>query len=91
MDPEEQNGEVRLDKPVDALFADQELLESIATVVEAGEMPPEGEPQPKAESVAEIMQLLQKRILAMRPDNPLKRLTRAEYTNTIHDLLRGGV
>ncbi len=85
--PEEQNGEVRLDNPVDTLFADQELLESIATVVEAGEMPPEGEPQPKAESVAEIMQLLQKRIFAMRPDNPLKRLTRVEYTNTIHDLL----
>ena len=39
--PEKQKGEVRLDKPVAALFADEELLEAIATVLEAGEMPPE--------------------------------------------------
>lgn len=88
--PEEQNGEVRLDKPVDTLLADHELLETITTLIEAGEMPPEmppeEAPQPKAEAVAEIMQLLQKRILTGRPDNPLKRLTRAEYSNTARDL-----
>ena len=32
---------MRLDKPVGALFADEELLEIIAAVLEAGEMPPE--------------------------------------------------
>ena len=83
---EKQNGDVRLDKPVDTLFADQELLETIATVLEAGEMPPEEAPQPKAETVAEIMQLIQKQLHAQRPANPLKRLTRAEYTNTMRDL-----
>ena len=36
--PEKQKGKVRLDKPVGALFADEELLETIATVLEAGEM-----------------------------------------------------
>ena len=49
-------------------------------------MPPEEAPQPKAEAVAEVVQMLQKRILAQRPVNPLKRLTRAEYTNTMRDL-----
>ena len=84
--PEKQKGKVRLDKPVDALFADEELLETLAAVIEAGEMPPEKEPQPDAEAVAEVLEILQKRILAQRPVNPLKRLTRAEYTNTIRDL-----
>ena len=84
--PEKQKGKVRLDKPVDALFADEELLETLAAVLEAGEMPPEKEPQPDAEAVAEVLEILQKRILAQRPVNPLKRLTRAEYTNTIRDL-----
>ncbi|MCG6155869.1 DUF1592 domain-containing protein [Rubinisphaera margarita] len=84
--PEEQNGQVRLDIPVETLFANEELLERIAAVLEADEMPPEESPQPKPEAVAEIMDLLQKRILAQRPTNPLKRLTHAEYTNTIRDL-----
>jgi hypothetical protein len=84
--PEKQKGKVRLDKAAGALFADKELLETIAIVLEAGEMPPEEEPQPKAKAVAEVMQLLQKHILTQRPVNPLKRLTRAEYTNTIRDL-----
>ena len=44
--PEKQKGKVRLDKPVGALFADEELLEIIAAVLEAGEMPPESAPQP---------------------------------------------
>ena len=84
--PEKQKGEVRLDKPVGALFADDELLETIATVLEAGEMPPEEAPQPEADAVAEAVQMLQKHILTQRPVNPLKRLTRAEYTNTMRDL-----
>jgi hypothetical protein len=84
--PEKQKGKVRLDKAVGALFADEELLETISTVLEAGEMPPEKEPQPTASARAEALQIIQERILAQRPDNPLKRLTRAEYTNTIGDI-----
>jgi len=84
--PEKQKGKVRLDKPVGELLADEELLETIAAVLEAGEMPPEKAPQPKAEAVAAVVQLLQKQILTQRPVNPLKRLTRAEYTNTMRDL-----
>ncbi|MEC8988579.1 MAG: DUF1587 domain-containing protein, partial [Verrucomicrobiota bacterium] len=84
--PEKQKGKVRLDKPVGALFAEEELLETIATVLEAGEMPPEKEPQPTATARSEALQIIQKRILSQRPDNPLKRLTQAEYTHTLHDL-----
>ena len=57
--PEKQKGEVRFDKPFAALIADEELLETIATVLEAGEMPPEEAPQPTAEAVAEVVQMLQ--------------------------------
>jgi hypothetical protein len=84
--PEKQKGEVRLDRPVGTLLADEELLETIATVLEAGEMPPENAPQPEAQTVAEVVRMLQKRILAQRPANSLKRLTRVEYTNTMRDL-----
>jgi hypothetical protein len=84
--PEKQKGKVRLDKPAGELFADEELLETIATVLEAGEMPPEKEPQPTAAARAEALQIIQDSILTQRPANPLKRLTRAEYTNTIGDL-----
>ena len=84
--PDKQKGKVRLDKPVGMLFADEELMETIATVLEAGEMPPEKEPQPTAAARSEALQIIQERILSQRPDNPLKRLTRAEYTHTLHDL-----
>ncbi|MEO2013071.1 MAG: DUF1592 domain-containing protein [Fuerstiella sp.] len=84
--PEKQKGKVRLDKSLGELFADEELLETIAAVLEAGEMPPEQAPQPGAEAVAEVVQMLQKRMLTQRPVNPLKRLTRTEYTNTLRDL-----
>ena len=84
--PEKQKGKVRLDKPAGALFADEELLETIAAVLEAVEMPPEKEPQPTAAARAEALQIIQNRILSQRPANPLKRLTHAEYTHTIGDL-----
>jgi hypothetical protein len=84
--PEKQKGKVRLDKPLDVLFAEEELLETIANVLETGDMPPEKAPQPKDEAVADVLQILEKRILAQHQDNPLKRLTRDEYTHTLYDL-----
>ena len=83
---EEPKGSVRLDGSMNTILADHELLVTIAALIEAGEMPPEDAPQPEAEAVAKITQLLQKQILTQRPVNPLKRLTRDEYTNTMHDL-----
>ena len=84
--PDKQKGKVRLDKPVGTLFADEKLLETVATVLDAGEMPPEESSQPTAAVRSEALQIIQKRILSQRPDNPLKRLTRAEYSHTLHDL-----
>ena len=49
-------------------------------------MPPEEAPQPTAQVRAEALQIIETHILTQRPDNPLKRLTRTEYTNTLHDL-----
>ncbi|MFT4688032.1 MAG: hypothetical protein ACJASX_002702 [Limisphaerales bacterium] len=84
--PEQQKGKVRLDRPIDELFAEAQLPETVVSVLEGGEMPPEDAPQPKAETRAKALELLEKRILASRPANPIKRLTRAEYANTVHDL-----
>ena len=84
--PQKQKGKLRLDRPLGEIFSDRKLLENIATVIEAKEMPPEEAPQPTVEVRAKALQIIEKTILAQRPDNPLKRLTRAEYTNTMHDL-----
>jgi hypothetical protein len=84
--PDKQKGKVRLDKPVGTLFADEKLLETVATVLDAGEMPPEESSQPTAAARSEALQIIQERILSQRPDNPLKRLTWAEYSHTLHDL-----
>ena len=84
--PEKQKGKVRLDLGIEALFANADLLETVVSVLEAGEMPPEDEPQPNTAARAQTLALLEKRILAHRPANPLKRLTRAEYSNTLKDL-----
>ena len=83
---EEQNGAVRLDKPADALLKDVELLDRVANVLESGEMPPMEEQQPEADLLSGVLETLQERLIARRPSNPLKRLTRSEYTNTIRDL-----
>ena len=84
--PEKPKGKVRLDQGIDALFAKADLSDTVLAVLEAGEMPPEGEPQPEAAARAQAVELLGKRILASRPANPIKRLTRVEYKNTILDL-----
>jgi len=84
--PEKQKGKVRLDKPAEELFANAELLENVASMLELGDMPPEKAPQPTAAARADALQIIQKRLLTQRPANPLKRLTRAEYTNTMRDL-----
>ena len=84
--PEEQNGKVRLDRSLDTLFSDAELLETVVAVLEAGEMPPETAPQPQAEARASTIEMLQQGVLANRSVTVLKRLTRSEYTNTLTDL-----
>ena len=50
--PEKQKGKVRLDRPAGELFSDAELLETVVSVLEAGDMPPKKAPQPRAEARA---------------------------------------
>jgi len=84
--PEKRKGKVRLDLDLDEFFASGDLPEKVVSVLEAGDMPPEDEPQPAAEAREQALKVLAKRILANRPANPIKRLTSAEYTNTLYDL-----
>ena len=66
MHASKQKGELRLDRPLGEMFSDRKLLENIAAVIEAEEMPPEEAPQPTAEVRAESLQIIQKIILAQR-------------------------
>lgn len=84
--PDEQESGVRLDQSINLLLADTRLVEKIIHVVEDGEMPPEEELQPPADLIDEIVHLLENSVISQRPPNPLKRLTRFEYTNTLSDL-----
>ncbi|MBT7255736.1 MAG: DUF1592 domain-containing protein [Planctomycetaceae bacterium] len=84
--PEKQLGKVRLDRSLDAIFSDTDLLETVVAVLEAGEMPPETAAQPQAKARANAIEMLQQRVLANRSVTVLKRLTRSEYTNTLTDL-----
>ena len=61
--PQKQKGKLRLDRPLGQIFSDRKLLENIAAVIEAEEMPPEEAPQPTAEVRAEALQIIQKKLL----------------------------
>ncbi len=83
---EQQNGNVRLDMPERNLVGDVELLESVVTVLSAGEMPPKSASAPDARSVGEVVRVLQEQLGSQGSNHSLKRVTRSEYTNTMHDL-----
>jgi hypothetical protein len=84
--PKQQMGKVRLDRSLDAIFSDTDLLETVVSVLEAGAMPPETATQPQSKARANAIEILQQGVLANRPVTVLKRLTRSEYTNTLTDL-----
>lgn len=86
--PDEQNGQVRLDLSATELSAKPELLEKVTRVLEKGEMPPFGEPEPKPSQVTAALQSVQTWLAANRPEASLKRLTRMEYTHTVNDLFQ---
>ena len=93
--PEKQQGKVRLDD-LPLTITDQESAErwdDVLWVLEANEMPPEGEPAVKPEArnlaVGEIKQLLAAGISkhARYPHTPIRRMTRLQYNNAVVDLL----
>lgn len=95
-DDAEENGIPQLHgflSAAEALQAGPALWTSVADLLERGEMPPEGEPQPTAEQRQKLLAWT-RALLARsgqdvsRPGPPiLRRLTRLEYNNTLRDLL----
>ena len=94
--PELHEGELRIDrlsrdfKSGGEAHRWSELIER----VNAGEMPPQGEPQPTQDQIAEFVSQLDALIqqgraarMAARPPVAHYRLSRTEYQNTVYDLL----
>lgn len=78
---------------VDSLAKDRDLWDLILQKLKSGEMPPPDVVKPEAE-IRQLVSLLEgefERIDALTPPDPgrvvARRLNRAEYTNTIRDLL----
>jgi mono/diheme cytochrome c family protein len=74
--------------------ADGHLWAEIVERINAGEMPPEEEPQPTEDEIAAVVGQLDSRIregraarMAARPPVAHYRLSRQEYQNTVYDLL----
>ncbi len=95
--PEEQNGRMRFDTLSTDLIKDRAAAEDwheTLNVLNRGEMPPEDEPQPSDEQLkiltGWIRQSIDEAVKARRSTGGLtvmRRLNRAEYQNTMRDLL----
>ena len=90
-----QNGQVRFDEPAwgiannDAAQRWQDVLD----ILNAGDMPPEDEPQPSTAELAKVLDSLtgtlitaRKRLTDTGGEIAMRRLNRREYANTIRDL-----
>jgi hypothetical protein len=94
---EKQKGKLRLDTLV-ADFADGRAAATWIEVrdnLNLGEMPPEDEEQPPADTVIAVSQWIANQLRAMQAQanstggkSLMRRITRTEYTNTVRDLLR---
>jgi len=88
-------GDVRLDAWNDgaAMLADRKLWERVTLVLQNHEMPPENKPQPGNKEREQLTQWIERSVFQCDCDHPdpgrvtLRRLNRAEYNNTIRDLL----
>ncbi len=88
-----QSGDVDLSGKHD-FDGDRELWERVTAKMKSGEMPPPGAPKPTATDVATVTKWLEGEFLrqdrATKPDAgrpTARRLNRAEYDNTVRDLL----
>src|SRR5690606_7753031 len=76
----------------DGKIADLDLLSKVIQVVATGEMPPKKKPEPAAVDtfVAALQSQRETQLAAMKPVAgrvTVRRLNRAEYNNTVRDLL----
>lgn len=94
--PKKSKGELRLDQlPRDFKSGiDGQIWAEVVEKINAGEMPPEDEPQPTADEIEKVIDALDKNIregraarMAARPAVAHYRLSRKEYQNTVYDLL----
>ncbi|TXT35717.1 MAG: hypothetical protein FD138_1246 [Planctomycetota bacterium] len=93
--PEKKEGNLRVDQHLKNEFIDPATKEKWGEVVNAlnsHEMPPEGEPQPKPDEVAKVVDWITEQMVRaelVRRDGQivLRRLNRDEYRNTIRDLI----
>ncbi len=94
--PEKSKGDLRIDTLSREFNAgtDGHLWAEIVEKINAGEMPPEDEPQPTEAEIAEVIGQLDAKIregraarMAVRPPVTHYRLSRTEYRNTVYDLL----
>ncbi len=77
-----------------SIAGNRDVWERIVAKVRSGEMPPKGAPRSAPDQVQALIQYVRQefdRIDRARPPDPgrivARRLNRAEYTNTIHDLV----
>lgn len=93
--PTKQEGNFRVDQHLKNEFVDPAAKEKwgeVVNVLNSHEMPPEGEPQPKSDEVAKVVDWITEQMVRaelVRRDGQivLRRLNRDEYRNTIRDLI----
>lgn len=89
--PEKQEAKLRLDTlaPPDSATLDAEIWETIAAVLEAGDMPPKNQPRPETGDVEEFVRWITAELVrTARPVPAVRRMNRSEYEHTVHDLLQ---
>ncbi len=93
--PQKQEGAFRVDEQLPNDFLSRSLVErwsEVLNMLNAGQMPPEGEPQPAAEKIAQVSEWIElQRLRGEKARNDravvLRRMNREEYNNTIRDLV----
>ncbi|MEQ8784994.1 MAG: DUF1592 domain-containing protein [Pirellulaceae bacterium] len=93
--PEQQQGGFRVDRQLPNEFLDHAVVEwwsEVLNVLNAGQMPPDGEPQPPAADVRRFVEWIEgERRRGQRARKPaavvMRRMNRHEYNNTIRDLI----
>lgn len=88
-------GELSLEKfnTLESIRKDRKKWELVLKNVRSGEMPPEKKPQPSMEERETLVKFVESQIFRVDPKKPdpgrvtIRRLNRAEYNNTIRDLV----
>ncbi len=93
---EKQRGGVALHKyrSIEAMQADRGTWTSVIEAIESEAMPPEDQPRPSVEERARMVELLERSLFHLDCEKvrdpgrvTIRRLNRAEYNNTVRDLL----